>query len=46
VYVIMQASDEEAGGDVEDGYSSDESAEETAELKKLRLGASYHNEAA
>lgn len=38
VYTAMQASDEEAGGEAEDGYSSDESAEETVEQKKLRLG--------
>jgi hypothetical protein len=38
VCAVVQASDDEAGGDAEDGYSSDESAEETAEQKKLRIG--------
>jgi hypothetical protein len=39
----MQASDDEGGGDAEDGYSSDDSAEETVEQKKLRLGAIHKN---
>ncbi len=39
----MQASDEEAGGDAEDGNSSDDSAEETVEQKKLRLGTIHYS---